>query len=321
MHELQIDHDLRLNQVSMAIQTLLRRSANVLLRRVNARIESLTADRIEGQRLQRLVDVGEFDRDIFPVPNSFTSMDCSPLLREIAAHRERFAEFAAQPASSDYSFHNDYFSSPDAEVLYAAIHLYRPSTILEIGSGNSSRLSRVAIQDGKLPTRLISVDPEPRTDIANYSDVVIRQSVETLDCWELSRQLRPNDLLFIDSSHVLTTGSDVSFMYLRLIPLLPTGVLIHVHDVFLPYEYPQEWIVQHRWGWNEQYLVQAMLAFGDQFDVLWAGYYLQRTRSDFALLFPNLGARRASSLWLRKRGHQPRSVPQAFGENQLSSKR
>jgi len=78
------------------------------------------------------------------------------------------------------------------------------------------------------------------------------------------------------------------------------GVVVHVHDIFLPFEYPEKWVRDFHWGWTEQYLLQAMLAFGDTFEVVCPGHYLQRTLPDFARHFPNLNGGTAKSLWLRK---------------------
>ena len=128
-----------------------------------------------------------------------------------------------------------------------------------------------------------------------------QQRVEELELSTLVALLQPGDFLFIDSSHEFTIGNDVVYLFLKLIPLLPAGVIIHVHDVFLPYDYPRAWIVDERKPWAEQYLVQALLWYSDCFEVLWAGHYLQRTRQDFAAHFPHATNIRAQSMWLRKR--------------------
>ena len=86
--------------------------------------------------------------------------------------------------------------------------------------------------------------------------------------------LGDNDILFIDSSHVLKTGSDVHYEYLEVLPRLNRGVIVHVHDIFLPAEYPREWVLGEHRFWNEQYLLQAFLAFNESFEVLWAGSYM-----------------------------------------------
>lgn len=286
----------------MSITTFVKYSLNRLLSSANVRLETLTLERAEEQRLRQLAAAGYFDERVFPLPQSFDKIQCDPIVREVISHADRFRELdVGRPGLSAFSFDNQYFTSPDAEVFYAVIHRFRPSTVIEVGSGNSTKLARQAIVDCGANTRLISIDPDPRTTIEDVVDVCLRRPVESLDPMWLAGQLKSRDVLFIDSSHMLRPCGDVAFLYLRLLPLLREGVLIHIHDIFAPYEYPQEWVVEERWSWNEQYLVQALLDFTDQFEIIWAGYFLQRTMPDFATIFPRAEARRASSLWLRKR--------------------
>jgi len=186
-------------------------------------------------------------------------------------------------------------------VLYAIIRQFKPKTIIEIGSGNSTKIARQAILDGQLPTRLIAIDPFPRTEITHLVDDICLNPVESFDSLSLFHGLKANDIIFIDSSHRIKTGNDVVFLYLKVIPQLSAGVLIHIHDIFLPYDYPKEWIIDEGWEWNEQYLTQAIVAFSNTFEVLWPGHYLQRMRPDFVQHFPHLNNRMAKSLWLRKK--------------------
>jgi hypothetical protein len=291
----------------MTLRTLAKRAANALLKPANAQIESLTVHTLEGARLQKLAETGQFERPIFNVPESFASLDCSALLARVAMHDARFADLDdASNNEVGFTFSNGYFTSPDAEVLYSIVREVRPVTVVEVGSGNSTKLFRLAILDGKLRTKIVSIDPLPRTEIAEVSDTVVRRPVEELNPVELANSLQPNDILFIDSSHQVKPGNDVAFLFLQVLPRLQPGVLVHVHDIFTPYEYPKEWIVDHRWPWNEQYLVQVLLDFSDRFDVLWAGHFLQRTRSDFVGFFPRSKGRIASSLWLRTRYGKPK---------------
>jgi len=115
-------------------------------------------------------------------------------------------------------------------------------------------------------------------------------------------KLKENDILFIDSSHVLKIGSDVQYEYLDILPRLSKGVIVHVHDIFLPAEYPKEWVLKDYIFWTEQYLLQAFLAFNDSFEVLWAGHYMH-------LKYPNKledafsykrDERLPGSFWMRK---------------------
>jgi len=103
---------------------------------------------------------------------------------------------------------------------------------------------------------------------------VIPRPVEDLDL-ELFRNLAANDVLFIDSSHVVKTGSDVVREYLEILPALPPGVLVHVHDIFLPWDYPRDLVVKNLCFWSEQYLLQAFLSFNSSFEVIWASSAMQ----------------------------------------------
>src|SRR5207245_655950 len=110
-----------------------------------------------------------------------------------------------------------------------------------------------------LPICLVSIDPAPRREIAQHADEVIRYRVESFEPSRILSRLDRNDILFIDSSHEIKTGNDVLHLFLNILPSLSPGVIVHVHDIFLPFEYPKEWIVEHRWAWGEQYLLQSLL--------------------------------------------------------------
>ncbi|MBA7660162.1 hypothetical protein ES703_68161 [subsurface metagenome] len=111
--------------------------------------------------------------------------------------------------------------------------------------------------------------------------------VEDVSLEEFSK-LKENDILFIDSSHNISIGNDVYYEYLEILPRLKKGVLIHVHDIFLPYEYPKKWIFEYLLFWSEQYLLQAFLSFNNNFEILWGGYYMHKKHPD--LLKNNFGS-------------------------------
>jgi hypothetical protein len=273
---------------------------NAVLSNFNLKLDTLTKQRAERLRLADLEREGHFERPVFPLPAAIREMTPQPVLEILARYGERYPDFADPRANGvGYCFRNDYFSSPDAEVLYALVRHHRPATIVEVGSGHSTRLIRQAIADEGTRCKLLCIDPVPRVDIAGLADQVFRQPAESFGAHSLTDLLRPGDLLFIDSSHLLAPGGDVAVLYLEALPALVPGVLVHIHDVFLPYEYPRAWVVDNGWRWNEQYLVQAMLMFGRHLEVIWAGHYLQRTRPDFASHFPHTTPGVASSLWLR----------------------
>ena len=114
--------------------------------------------------------------------------------------------------------------------------------------------------------------------------------------------LRENDILFIDSSHVLKTGSDVQFLFLEILPRINKGVIVHLHDIFLAVEYPQDWVINKKYFWTEQYLLQAFLSFNESFEVIWAGHYMHL---DYSAQLKNAFSSYDSihgpgSFWIRK---------------------
>lgn len=275
---------------------------NRILRGFNVRVDSLTAERAEMKRLSELEVNGHFEGPVFPVLDQFRDCDPSVIFAELANHEKRYRDFATNPKDGGcYSFDNEYFTSPDAEVLYAIVQLCKPHRIIEVGSGNSTLLSRQAITDAGLTTRMVSIDPHPRREIARYSDEVFTERVENLRDLKPFLDLTEGDILFIDSSHEVKVGNDVLFLLFQVLPSLQPGVVIHIHDIFLPYEYPRRWLVEEKWGWAEQYLVHAFLQGSTQYDVLWAGHYFQANIRDFNNRFLHGRGANAQSLWLRKR--------------------
>lgn len=274
---------------------------NTPLSWINLQLATLTGQRREMRRLQALAASGYFDRPVFPLPQAMAAMDCTPILAGLQEHLPRFADLADERANDvGYRLDNGFFSSPDAEVLYTMVRLHKPSRIVEVGCGNSTKISRQAIIDGGLHTRLTCIDPCPRADVSRRADEVFLQPAEDLIDHAVFRSLADGDVLFIDSSHELRPGNDCVALFLRLLPALPAGVLIHVHDVFLPYEYPRWWLFEEEIGCGEQYVVQAALMASNGFDVLWASHYLLHSDDRLAKLLPNAKLQNASSLWFRK---------------------
>lgn len=276
--------------------------ANRWLQLFNLQLKTLTRERREKDRLQELERSGHFLRRAFPLLDSFRMVEPGWIFERLARYQERFQDFQTPAGNAvGYSFANPWYTSPDAEVLYIFVREFRPGKIIEIGSGHSTKIIRQAVQDEGTSCRLVCVDPHPRDVVGQWADQVYHHPVKELQDTGLLDSLQPDDLLFIDSSHEVKTGNDVSYLYLHLLPRLQPGVLVHIHDVFLPYEYPREWVVEKGWGWTEQYLLQALLTFDSTFQVLWAGHFLQREFPDFARHFPHSAGRTAQSLWLRKR--------------------
>jgi Methyltransferase domain len=164
---------------------------------------------------------------------------------------------------------NGFFSGFDPLAQCTLIGAAQPSCIYEIGSGNSTKFARAFIKNAGLPTKIVSIDPFPRAEIDELCDQTFRQPAESVSI-ELFKDLRPNDIVFIDNSHSAYQNSDVTVFMLEILPHLPSGVLVHVHDIFLPFDYPQSWASRH---YNEQYLLAAYLIGGrhrPQVDIVWS---------------------------------------------------
>ncbi|WP_417514876.1 class I SAM-dependent methyltransferase [Minwuia sp.] len=152
----------------------------------------------------------------------------------------------------------DWFAGLDAAVAYAMVRHHQPKRIVEVGSGHSTRFMVRAIADGHLSCRFTAIDPAPRADISTLPVEVIADVVQRADP-KVFEDLASGDMLFIDSSHILMPGTDVDLLFGEIIPCLPPGVIVHVHDIFLPFPYPPEW--QPR-GYNEQNALAPMIAGG-----------------------------------------------------------
>jgi hypothetical protein len=207
------------------------------------------------------------------------------------------AEFLAEwPPPGSFDPDNGSFEAVDAFVAYGLLRRHRPRRVVEIGSGWSSLLIAAALARNGGGNHTI-VDPYP-SPLVERGPEIVREQVQTV-AGERFDELAENDVLFVDSSHVVAAGSDVQRIVLDVLPRVRAGVLVHFHDIFIPDEYPRAWAERDRWFWNEQYVLQAFLAFNDAFDVLWASHYMYATRPDVVGLLPGSGD--GGSLWLRRR--------------------
>lgn len=203
------------------------------------------------------------------------------LARHFAAHYIPELSWNAQPTEDSYHYHNGYFESCDAEIAYCMVRHRKPRRIIEIGSGYSTRVMAAALRanlerDG-IAGDLITVDPCPeRLPKSGLKDLVtvVAEPVQRLDIG-LFDLLGAGDIVFIDSSHVVAVGSDVVREYLQILPRLKPGVLVHLHDIFLPSDYPRRAVLNNLSFWSEQYLLQAFLAFNPEFEVLWSASAMQ----------------------------------------------
>lgn len=232
------------------------------------------------------------------------------LLEELRRYKPEYDVFPLHPTGQrgEYYVENDKFGAVDAAVLYGIVRSIAPRQILEVGSGFSTMAAAAALQrnsaEGRAAGTVDVIDPYPHVAVQNgFPGLgrVIRERVQDVPLAEFER-LTEGDILFIDTSHVLKTGSDVQYEFLEVLPRLAPGVWVHVHDIFMPAEYPREWVLGDLTFWNEQYLLQAFLAFNRDFEVIWAGQYMhlrhsEELRDAFALYdgLPWVG-----SFWMRR---------------------
>jgi hypothetical protein len=222
--------------------------------------------------------------------------------------RTEYAQFPSAKTNvpHQYFLQNPYFISVDGEILYCMVRHFKPRRIFEIGSGYSTYLSAQAVRQNDLegsPCELAAFEPYPN-DVLKRGFPGLSRLVETrIENTPLSEfaKMENGDILFVDSSHSLKIGSDVRCEFLEIIPRLQKGVIIHVHDIFFPAEYPKDWVLNDHIFYNEQYLLQAFLAFNESFEVLWAGSFMHlKHPQHLRAAFDSYHGGWPGSFWMRK---------------------
>lgn len=201
---------------------------------------------------------------------------------------------------------NCQFSWLDARSFFVLLRAWRPSQLIEVGSGFSTLLAadvnRRHLDDS---LDITCIEPHPRPFLSRgFAGLtrLIQQKVQDVPLEEFGR-LGPGDILFIDSSHVSKTASDVNHLYFEILPRLKPGVRIHVHDIFFPNDYPRDWVIDQNRSWNEQYLLRALLMYSTAFEVIFSSSYAfwrfpELVRS--ALAYPDGRAFGGGSIWLTR---------------------
>ena len=225
-------------------------------------------------------------------------------LRRFLAFREQFLQIAvhARPDAEEPAWVNGYLPRPDAVALYGLLATSNPRRYFEVGSGYSTKFARRAIRDHRLQTAITSIDPQPRAEIDALADTVIRQPLETIDTGCFG-ELEAGNILFFDGSHRCFMNSDVTVFFLEVLPRLKAGVLVHIHDIVLPCDYPPEYVNRY---YSEQYLLAAYLqARGTAFEIILPNAFIAddpELRDILAPLWRDLDFRdvRGCSFWIRK---------------------
>lgn len=234
-------------------------------------------------------------------------------------YKSEYDAFPRSTSNNGQHFHlnNGWFEKVDAEILYSMVRHFRPRRIIEVGSGLTTTLSGQAIRrnqqdDSTYRCEFTAIEPFP---------VRINPAARPPEFKMIEKQLQDvplstfsilgeDDILFIDSSHVSRTGSDVNFEILEILPRLQRGVIVHFHDIFLPWEYPRSWVIDNHRFLNEQYILQAFLACNPDFEVVWASNYmkhqhaaaLDRAFATFRIDITPPGTFLPGSFWIRRHG-------------------
>lgn len=236
------------------------------------------------------------------------------LLSELATHYDDLP-FSEQPiASSRYYYENMWFNYADAIVLFGMLRHFKPSKVIEVGSGFSSAVmldTNDAFDDAL--THFTFIEPFPHRLNRFLSDedknhcAIVANPVQDVEI-DLFDTLDENDILSIDSSHVVKVGSDVARILFEILPRLKPGVIVHFHDILWPFEYPKEWFIDGR-AWNEAYFLRAFLQYNNSFEILYFNAFMELFHRDrlkdmmpLCLRKPQGSALLGGSLWLTKTG-------------------
>lgn len=308
----------------MNFRLLVRNLTNALVRYVPSAwlihlLKSLAAQRALQDRLQFHVSPYQFDS---PVPYArdldlakltqprllpgvrFDETKILQLVDRLQPFAEELASYPAeQQAGGEFWFHNHSYEDLDAITLYALIRLAKPRRIIEVGSGHSSRVITIATRRNAAEGHAAEctfIEPYPSEALKSYAlgGPLLVKKIEEIPL-ETFAQLEAGDILFIDTSHVVKCQNDCCYELLTILPSLPAGVYVHVHDIFTPFDYPQEWLLERKYYFNEQYALECLLSHSAHLEVLLPVHWLNQVhRARMLRLFPKATTRPAA-FWLR----------------------
>jgi len=205
-----------------------------------------------------------------------------------------------------YFFENGFYLYTDGITLYSMIRHLQPKNIIEVGSGFSSALmldTNELFFNNQIELTFIEPYPERLYSLMNDGDKktvkVIEDKVQFVEL-EYFDKLTAGDILFIDSTHVVKTGSDVNYILFEILPRLKSGVFIHFHDVFYPFEYPREWVFKG-WNWNEDYFLRAFLMYNNGFEIKLFSEYLHKHHGEIFEKMPLCYKNHGGNLWIEKK--------------------
>ncbi|MGO9019836.1 MAG: class I SAM-dependent methyltransferase [Syntrophobacteraceae bacterium] len=224
------------------------------------------------------------------------------LLQEMLNFQQDLEDIPPEAVDETNPFwNNGFFPGLDALTLYCIISSMKPTHYFEVGSGNSTKFARKAINDHHLSTDIICIDPKPRANIETIADRIIHSTLESVDL-SIFQELNSNDILFIDGSHRCFMNSDVTTVFLDILPELKKGVLIHFHDIFLPLDYAPKLADLF---YSEQYLLAVLLLSTPKPDIVFPSFFVQSDPELMNILDPivkNLPRTsfHGGSFWIRK---------------------
>ena len=260
---------------------------------------------------QPIPDTRSLPETLWTQPSELVGIDMNEamqldlLRRHFPKFRDEYGQFPVEPSGEETRFHlgNQLFDDVDALVAYCMVRHFQPRLIIEVGSGFSSLLLGDAVAKNT-GSSLICIEPFPREFLRKGFpglQSLMEQKVQDIEL-DFFSQLDSGDILFIDSSHTVKIGGDVNYLFLEVLPRLKPGVIVHVHDIFLPFEYRRDWVLDEFRFWTEQYLLQGFLTFNSEFEVLMANNYLnQYHEEELKVAFPDLSSWGGGSFWMRRR--------------------
>jgi predicted O-methyltransferase YrrM len=225
------------------------------------------------------------------------------LLRRLGAHADEFEKRLSKKRSDEALavYRGEMFGGTDARVLYCMVRELQPAHIVEVGSGESTWIASAAAD---AQTEIVTIDPFPSDEFRSRPPPrtsLVEKPVQEVDLSTFER-LGADDILFIDSSHVVAVGSDVVHLFLEVMPRLRPGVVVHVHDIYFPRPYRRDWVMDKLRFWSEQHLLQAFLAFNSDFEVLLCNSMLAERNPDVMReVFPQSPWWGGGSLWMRRK--------------------
>jgi predicted O-methyltransferase YrrM len=230
------------------------------------------------------------------------------LLKEIAGNYQSIPFSDEKQQHLRYYYNNGFYCQSDGIFLNLLIRHFKPRRIIEVGSGFSSALmldTNELFFDNSIHLTFIEPYPERLYSLFKPADKERHQTIVSNlqdvnpDVFD---QLGENDILFIDSTHVSKTDSDVNTVLFRILPRLKKGVLIHVHDIFFPFEYPKSWVLGwNGFGWNEDYILKAFLMYNPHYSIVVFNTFLEQFYKEwFRENMPDCLKNEGGSIWLRK---------------------